>query len=87
MNKEVQDFLDRSPQTTIELAAQRLLSSHTKTHLLQLERSFRNLDKALYTTSMKQLTITELFAALTYAKALLCDTQPTESSSTSTQEK
>lgn len=76
MKQEIQDFLDKQPTTKIEKVVQRLLSSHTKTHLLQLERSLRNLDRALYTTDLKSITVTELYASITYAKGLLCDTTP-----------
>lgn len=82
MNEQTQKFLDKIPETSLEVVTQRLLSSHTKTHLLQLERSLRNLDRALYTTALKKITITELYAAITYAKGLLCDGEHTESSLT-----
>lgn len=82
MNEQTQKFLDTTPATEIELVTQRLLSSHSKTHLLQLERSMRMLDKALYTTRLKKITITELYAAITYAKELLCDGAQNESSLT-----
>ena len=81
MQNEIQAFLDRTPQSQMELIAQRIITSHTKTHLLQLERSFRNLDKALYTTSLKSVTLTELYAAITFAKMIVCDGQQPESSS------
>lgn len=82
----LQEFLDRTPNTMTELVSQRLIASHTKTHILQLERSFRNLDKALYSTSMKNITVTELFAAITYAKSILCDGQQENNTLTQTQE-
>lgn len=81
MNEQTQNFLDKQPETTIELVAQRILSTHTKTHVLQVERSLRNLDKALYSTHLKKITLTELYAAITFAKSLLCDGEQNEHSS------
>lgn len=79
MNKETRDFLNATPSTTIEQAAQQIIITHTKTHVLQLERSLRKLDQALYNNALKRLTLTELYAAITYAKTLLCDEVENES--------
>lgn len=87
MNTETKRFLDSRPTNNLERATQQIIVSHSKTHLLQLERALRKLDQALYNSELKQLTLNQIYAAITYSKSLVCDTQPEPSASTSTQEK
>lgn len=63
-----QEFLDIENPSIIEDIAQKLLTRSNKTSILTFKRAVDAIDRLLYKTSDKQITLQQLWEALVVAK-------------------